>query len=334
MFFVILFALASTIAAHAQPKWNVTQTPEVPKANEKVIIEVTELTSSPALQIDWTKRKGDGNFDGDTTKKRVTFIPAKPGDVVIIVCNVTGPWKTEIEHTILVAAASDSAPVRAAAVPAQQPPTSSARTERAPAQQLEPLPEGSVPLDKLIDPNTGIIMPSGYMADANTSVVSLVGGRNCKFDAGCYAFQYNLAERKEGWAGFAWQMVPQGKKWNWGEHKGLDLSNRGFRSFRVWAQIEPGGPIPKVRVEFKSGGNVEPQYSTTNRATYIVSSGLFSVDEKWKQVCLNLERSDLRNVVSPFTVVLSGAFNPPDLVRLNLDGASYSMQPCPAGTTR
>jgi hypothetical protein len=330
MLIVFLFALAGALFPQEHPKWNITQIPEVAKAGERITVEITDLTPSPALQMDWTVKNGEGRFDGDTTKKRVVFVPTKPGDVVTIVCNISGGLKTEIEYTINIAPDSATGTVAPAAPQAKEPSSAPKPRESPPAQKLDPFPTGSVVLDKLIDPNVGLIIPAGWMADANTRATSLVGSGDCKFDAGCFRLEYDLANRKEGWAGFAWQVVPQGERWNWGEHKGLDLSGRGYKSFRVWGKLEPG-PSSRLRVEFKSGGNVEPKYSTTNRATYIVSSGLVTVDGNWNAVCLDLSRSDLRNVVSPFTVVISGVYNPPVRISLNLDGASYSTLPCTNG---
>ena len=325
---MLFLALAPTLIAQVPTKWNVKQTPSVAKANETVVIEIVDLTPSPALQIDWAKRQGEGSFVGETNKKAVTFKPTKPGDVVIIVCNLSGGLKTAIEHTIKVAddmssQVKDEKPSVQASVQAPAKPIPHPQTPH----QSELLPPGAVPIAKIVDPNEAVVIPSGWMGDANTSAVSLVGGTDCKFDVECSLFTYDLSTRKEGWAGFAWQVVPQGEKYNWGEYKGKDLSGRGFKSLRVWAKLEPG-PAARAHVEFKSGGNVEPKSATTNRPTYIVSSGSVSVDGDWKEFCLDLSRSDLRNVVSPFTVVISAAYNPPVRIGLYLDGADYSSQPC------
>lgn len=325
----LLFLVASApVIAQTRADWNITQTPTVVKANEPVVLDIVDLTPSTALLIDWTKTRGEGSFVSETTKKSVTFKPTKPGDDVTLVCSLSGAMKATIEHTFHVEGPSpqtkDDKPNGEAAVPV--PPERPAPLPQAP-HQSESLPPGAVPIGKIVDPSEATVIPSGWMADANTTAASLVGGTYCKFDVECSFFGYNIANRKEGWAGFAWQLVPQGEKDNWGEHKGKDLSRHGFKSLRLWSKIEPG-PAPLARLEFKSGGNVEPKFATTNRPSYLVSTGVVPVEGDWKEICLDLSRADLRNVVSPLTVVISAAYNPPVKIGVYIDGVHYSPQPC------
>lgn len=324
----LLLVSIPVLIAQAPSKWNITQTPKVAKPNETVELDIADLTPGTALTIDWKKTKGEGFFVGKTTEKTVTFKPTKAGDDVTLECSLSGAMKAKIEYTFHVEGpvqeTANGKPIVEAPVPA--PPQRPVPLPQAP-HQSESLPTDAVPIGKIVDPSEASVIPSGWMADANTTAVSLVGGTYCKFDIECSFIGYDIANRKEGWAGFAWQVVPQGEKDNWGEHKGKDLSGRGYKSLRLWSKMEPGS-APRARIEFKSGGNVDAKFATTNRPSYLVSTGLVPVDSDWKEFCLDLSHLDLRNVVSPFTVVISAAFNPPTRIGVYIDGVNYSQQPC------
>jgi hypothetical protein len=94
----------------------------------------------------------------------------------------------------------------------------------------------------------------------------------------------------------------------------------------VYAKAADPSVLP--RVEFKSGGNVDPKFATTNPASYLVSTGLVRLGTDWQEYCLELSGKNLKNVVSPFTVVISSAYNPAVKVALKIDGVSFSTQPC------
>jgi len=130
-----------------------------------------------------------------------------------------------------------------------------------------------------------------------------------------------------GWAAFAWQRVPEGSA-NWGDYPGENLSQGGYRSLRVWAKGEAvGGTFP--RVQFKSGGNVAPEFSKKNGASYAVSGPYVLLTGTYAQYCVDLSGKDLSNVVSPFTIAVSKATNPKDqAIVILFDDVHFSREPC------
>jgi hypothetical protein len=140
----------------------------------------------------------------------------------------------------------------------------------------------------------------------------------------CYHLVYKPG--KVGWAAFAWQYVPQGSA-NWGEYEGLNLSDRNFRSFRVVARGEPSPSKVLPKVQFKSGGNVAP--NSKYPASYAVAGSTVQLTANFQEYCLDLSDKNLRNVISPFTVVVAKANNP-DGASVVFDSMAYSTAPCPA----
>src|SRR5229473_1543285 len=64
---------------------------EKPAPGQAVVIE-EDAGSGPNTTISWKKESGEGDFDGETrNQSKVTFRPSKPGDVVVIVCEITTP---------------------------------------------------------------------------------------------------------------------------------------------------------------------------------------------------------------------------------------------------
>jgi hypothetical protein len=111
---------------------------------------------------------------------------------------------------------------------------------------------------------------------------------------------------------------------NWGEFPGVDLSDRGFRSIRVWAKGDTSsGSAP--RVQFKSGGNVAPKFVATNPASYSAAGPFVQLSSIYREYCLDLTGKNLRNVVSPLTIVLTRAGNPKGVVAL-LDDIVFSTE--------
>jgi hypothetical protein len=43
---------------------------------------------------------------------------------------------------------------------------------------------------------------------------------------------------------------------------------------------------------------------------------------------MDLSGKNLKNVVSPFTVVISSAYNPSTRIALKIDGVNFSPEPC------
>jgi hypothetical protein len=175
------------------------------------------------------------------------------------------------------------------------------------------------------------MVPSGYMGDAMTenngaAILDTGFNQGCRQGSpSCIKIEYKPADGKVGWAAFAWQRVIDGSD-NWGQSPGADFSGGSFHSLRVYAKGIPdtAGLFPKV--QFKSGGNVAPKYST-NRASYAVAGLTVQLTGQFQDYCLSLEGRDLSNTVSPFTAVVAKAGNAQTIVII-LDDVRFSTESC------
>jgi hypothetical protein len=179
--------------------------------------------------------------------------------------------------------------------------------------------------------NIEFAMPSGYMGDAmpeNGQTATLTSGHvgDCHWGNGCYRVEYKTATAKLGWAAFAWQVVPDGNA-NWGEHPGANLSSGKFQSLRLWAKGQVENDVtPKA--QFKSGGNIAPQFASSVQGIYIVATPQKPIGD-WAPFCLDLRNKNLSNVVSPFTIAVSRTYNPEiKTVIIFLDDVYFSPVPC------
>src|ERR1035437_2290405 len=326
---IIGLAVAFTISALAQAELHLEATPKTAKANQPVQLRV--LDPPPGIPLTWKKEKGDGSFDHGDSGPQVFFTPTKPGDIVKITCTPPG---VSVKPGMLYLEVSDEDK------PQDQQPHENAPKAAAlpmPSHHTDTLPSDLVPSSAIGEPNQALGIPAGKMGDAQAvggPVSPLRPPSSCKYDIECILFEYDLKRAQLGFAALAWQVVPQGAALNFGEFKGSDLSSKGFKSLRVWARVDSGAS--RLRVEFKSGGNVAPEYAASNSASYVVSTGTVSVDQDWREFCLDLPaRGDaLRNVVSPFTVVVSGAYNPAERIGLAIDAPSFSRQSCPRAASK
>lgn len=287
--------------------------PVVVNPGDPVVIEVN-VTPDRDTRISW-RSSGDGKFQSDTeNKKSVTFVPATPGQAVIIICDVSVPGRQDHPSaTFVVAGAQPPPPVKPVPTPA-----------------LQINPQAHHPGDMLLADMENMV-PSGYMGDAmaeNNGAAVLDSGNNqgcLPGSVSCIRIDYTPANGHVGWAAFAWQHVLEGSD-NWGQSLGTNYSAGGYRSLRVDAKGTPdeSGIFPKV--QFKSGGNVAPTYKD-NRATYAVAGPTVQLRAQFQEYCLSLEGRDLSNTVSPFTVVFAKAGNARTIVVV-LDDVRFSTQPC------
>jgi len=319
--------LLVSVANLAQTK--ITVSNNKPASGQTILLEV-DLEAGANTSIVWVKQSGEGAFEGETKgQSKVRFRPSKPGQVVIV-CEIQTPdGEFRPRATLEVSGqepASSSVPV---ATSAQEKPSQEVKPPQPPkptrTAQRTPLPPGSLSIDSI-----EFSVPSGWMGDAlseNGQTAVLSGGRagECHWGNGCYRVEYKLG--KLGWAAFAWQVVPEGNA-NWGEHSGVNLSSSRFQSLRLWAkgQVE-NDAAPKV--QFKSGGNIAPQFSATVQGTYAVATPQLQLSGDWNPVCLDLKNRNLSNVVSPFTVAVSRIYNPEiKTVVIQLDDVYFSPIAC------
>ncbi len=297
---------------------------ERPTPGQTVVIE-TDMHEGPNTTISWTKESGEGDFEGITkNQSKVTFRPIKPGDV-LIVCEIRTPdGEFRLRSTLSVSGHVPPSSLTPTPTPSDKVVQQLALPRSSPKLERHPLPPGTLAVESI-----EFVVPSGFMGDAmveNGQTASLSGTSDCHWGNGCYRLEFKPG--KLGWAAFAWQRVPDGSS-NWGENPGVNLSHNGYRSLRVWAKGQrDGDSLP--RIQFKSGGNVAPQFSTTNRASYTTAGPFVQLTDKYEEYCLGLHGQDLTNVVSPFTIAVSHANNPKDKAVVALiDDVYFSPEPCP-----
>jgi len=328
---VKLIPVSSLIMAMLWPLPVLGQEPKLKADNEKpatgqpVVIELVNVSRGANASITWKSVPAEGgDFDSPTDgQTKVIFHPSAPGDVVIVVEIHTPARDQKVSLPLFVTGRSLS--TAAAAVPQ---PTRESKHPVSP-QRAQPTPHCELPARVLAIESIQFMIPSGYMGDAmqeNGATASIRGASDCHCGHGCYRAQFSPG--KVRWAAFAWQRVPEGSA-NWGEYPGANLSKGGYQSLRVWAKGEvEGGALP--RVQFKSGGNVAPEFASTNRASYSVSGPFVELTNKYEEYCLDLTGKDLSNVVSPFTIALSRATNQQDKISALIDDVYFSPEGCPS----
>ena len=303
-------AAFAVVAFGQQPTLTVSN--DHPKPGEAVVIEVN-VSPDRTTKVSWTKQ-GDGEFTTETqNQKLVKFVPSTPGSTVIIVCDVSTPGRQDHPSTKLVVAGAQA--------PAQPQPGSVSRSGALAHHG------GDLTLADM-----EYMVPSGWMGDATarTTAPRLL---DTGFNQGCWqnspsCIKIECRCRPAGHVFFfaiVWQRVIDGSD-NWGQSPGADFNGRGFRSVRVGARPPPdaAGLFPKV--QFKSGGNVAPKYST-NRASYAVAGLTVQLTGQFQDYCLSLEGRDLSNTVSPFTAVVAKAGNAQTIV-IVLDEVRFSTESC------
>jgi hypothetical protein len=296
-----------------------------PIAGRAVVIEV-KAPSLPNPKISWTK-KGDGEFTTTTLDViYVKFVPHEPGSTVTIMCdlNVSDGTHTHYETTLNVLNTTATvAEVKTPPAPQPVPPT---RTPPGPPPPVSPT--GDLRLSDMPE-----MVSSGWMGDATPEkggAATLDEGykQGCMSAMPCVKVDYSPSNGKLGWAAFAWQRVidDSGNGSNWGQSPGADLSSAHYRSIRINAKGLPNNSGAFPTVQFKSGGNVAPQYGN-NLASYAVAGHVEQLTGQFQEFCLSLENKNLSNTVSPFTVVVARPGNMPTASFL-LDNIRFSTQPC------
>ena len=284
-----------------------------PFAGEVVVVEVN-VNPDQSTKLSWSA-KGEGEFTTPTQNlNKVGFKPSKAGSAIVIVCDIDVRGRKErTSRTLVVANAQEPAS-----------PDNSPKAGNAPPPAKHPGGDLS-----LLDMEN--MVPSGYMGDAiadNNEAAHLDTGNIAGCRPGsrsCIKIDYTPADGKVGWAAFAWQHVIEGSA-NWGESQGTDFSGGGFQSLRLYAKGIPdaAGVFPKV--QFKSGGNVAPQFSS-NRASYAVAGPTVQLTSEFRDYCVSLENRNLSNTISPFTIVVSKEGNARTIVVL-LEDIRFSTAPC------
>lgn len=146
---------------------------------------------------------------------------------------------------------------------------------------------------------------SGWMGDgeAGTRFIKLNEAyrRVSHSSPSCIKIDYRPGSKD--WGGIYWLNKPD----NWGDFRGKNLADKGYKQVSFWARGEQGGEI----VEFKAGGINAP--GKEFRDSFEVSVGKVELEKKWKKYTMNLEGEDLSNVIGGFCWVAAKSGNPEGL---------------------
>jgi|ERR1035438_1906090 hypothetical protein len=311
-----LFALAALLVPLAAQEIRFPQS--TPEVGSPLVLELVGdiKDGKPAWQIE-----GPAAVRSAMTEKTLIIVPTGPGRIVVI-CRIRTPQGIEIEKKQELEVPGNTLPAAPAAPPPGQ--------ARPPAQQPQrlalPLPP-PVPADYL--PGDIVRMgfvPAGYMGDAMKPDGLAVqdANRDTPHSAPvCTRVTYR--PQSDRWAALAYQYVTDGTM-NWGDQKGLNFSERGYQSVRVWARgvRDSDGSMPVVT--FLSGGNTRDK--APYPASYRVVGEAVELTDNWRETCLSLIGADLKNTTSPLTVTMTAANNPRDLTVFYLDTIFFSKRAC------
>ncbi len=192
----------------------------------------------------------------------------------------------------------------------------------------------SSPSQSLVIEDAGFV-PSGWMGDGSIKVdkpenaaVQVNTRSTVNPHSAPYSQEWTYRPRsgRMGWAAVAWQFPEN----NWGQEPGKDWSKRGFTRVTVWARGVKNrrGVLPKV--QFKAGGNTNPDRTKyPYQASFDVESDFVMLTEDWKQYSLDLTGQNLTQVISAFTVVMRALDFGPDGGIFYLDDIQYSEASAP-----
>lgn len=291
----------------------VSITPSVPAGQTAQRIDVTTTTpptqltpgqqaelsvdvsrAGPDLRVQWLAPQNNGHFTRPTDSLSTTFVaPNEPGPVELA-CQVTSNGETRVVHLpiMVVNRSASPAPV-APATPAGSPSLQKAQNA------------GPFDIDR------GGFVPCGWMGDAEEGETYLrVQDGSDHTPSGAAASRWSFRPGgKKGWLAVGWQLGDC----NWGDDKGVDLRGRGLRRVTVWAKGVPDSENNLPVIQFKAGGNTDPQKKY--KASFSVAGEFVTLEPNWQQYHLDLADEDLSSVVSAFTVVIRS--------RDNLKGATF-----------
>jgi hypothetical protein len=151
---------------------------------------------------------------------------------------------------------------------------------------------------------------SGYMGDvADMNVVKVKDPYSFKTSLKVI-YKPTYKQGHQGWCGLCWQFPPN----NWGDNKkgGYNLSEARYLFF--YARGSRGNEL----VEFKIGG-LKGVYGDSDE----VSSGVVALTRKWKLYKIDLKKSNLRNIVGGFCILMLSSVNP-EGVAIYLNDIYYS----------
>jgi outer membrane protein OmpA-like peptidoglycan-associated protein len=138
-------------------------------------------------------------------------------------------------------------------------------------------------------------VPSGYMGDTNTLVMSAAPIATHDGKGSPLKVIYRPARGQKGWAGIYWQQPAN----NWGERAGkagFDLS--GATRLVFWARGEKGGE--KIH-EVAAGGIVGGRYPDSDT----IKKGPIKLTTEWQRFDLDLAHKDLKHIIGGFAFFMT-----------------------------
>ncbi len=254
-----------------------------PDQQAELSVDVSQQGSS--LRVQWLAPQNRGHFTRPTDNLSTTFVaPHEPGPVAIA-CQVESNGETKVVHLpILVVGQTTPLPTT---------PVSSTPPET---------PQNTAPYDV----DRGSFVPCGWMGDGEEGKTYLrVEDTNDRTPSEASTSKWSFRPGgKKGWLAVGWQLGDC----NWGDAKGADLRNRGFKRVTVWAKGVPDNENRLPVIQFKAGGNADP--AKKYKASFNVASEFVTLTSDWQQYHLDLRDEDLSSVISAFTFVLRSKDNP------------------------
>jgi hypothetical protein len=258
-------------------------TPLTPGQQAELSVDVSQQGSN--LKVQWLAPPNKGYFTRPTDNLSTTFVaPNEPG-LVEIACLVGSNGETQVVH-LPVLVVGQATPSPTAPVSSPLPAT---------AQNVAPY-----------DVENGGFVPCGWMGDGEDGETYLrVQDSSDLTPSGAPSRKWSFRPGgKKGWLAVGWQFGDC----NWGDAKGVDLKSRGFKRVTVWAKGVPDSEKRFPVIQFKAGGNADPQKKY--KASFTVANEFITLTADWKPYYLDLQGEDLSSVISAFTFALRSKDHP------------------------
>lgn len=149
--------------------------------------------------------------------------------------------------------------------------------------------------------------PSGWMGDSAALTIDPAETNERRCGKTSLRIQYDPKRQvHKGWAGVRFQYPPQ----NWGELPGRDLT--GATKLTAWVHADRN-----ARVKFTAGGT-----SGQRHRDALNLERFHEVNQCWTALSVDLSRTDLHSVISPFGIVIAAADVGAQPLNLYLDDIS------------
>jgi hypothetical protein len=138
--------------------------------------------------------------------------------------------------------------------------------------------------------------PSGYMGDGEISSIKISKTKSDNCPVGIECLKVVYSPNVNGWGGLYWQFPAN----NWGETKGLNLSNKNISKATFSAKGSKGGEIIIIKLGGISGKRFEDSFQVESRIT---------LSNEWRYYSIDIKEKDLSNVIGGFCFVINSRDN-------------------------